>query len=80
MALLGLSIGGTLVFLSGRISRFWVWLNLGFISIVIADLMFSYSTALGFYYDGHPLELLYYFGDLAILLGLYDHRQILQGE
>jgi hypothetical protein len=57
-----------------------VWLNLGFISIVIADLMFSYSTALGFYYDGHPLELLYYFGDLAILLGLYDHRQILQGE
>ncbi len=80
MTLLMLSIGGTIVFLSGRISRFWVWLNLGFIFIVIADLMFSYSTALGFYYDGHSLELLYYFGDLAILLGLYDHGRILQGK
>jgi len=78
--LLGLAIGGTLVFLPGRISRFWLWLNLGFILIAIADLLFSYSTALGLYYDGNPLELFYFLGDSAILLGLYDHKRILQGE
>jgi hypothetical protein len=78
MALLGISIAGMFMFLPGRISRFWIWLNLGFIFIAIADLLFSYSTALGLYYDGNPLELFYFLGDSAILLGLYDHRRILQ--
>ena len=80
MMLLGMSIAGMLMFFPGRISRFWVWLNLGFILIVIADLLFSYSTALGFYYEGHPIDLLYYFGDLFILLSLYEHTRILEGD
>jgi len=80
MALLGISIAGMFMFLPGRISRFWVWLNIGFIFMVIADLLFSYSTALGFYYDGHPLELFYFLGYSTILLGLYDHSRILQGD
>jgi len=78
LVLLGLSIAGMVIFLPGKLSRFWAWLNLGFILIVVADLAFSYSTAVGLYYDGHPLELLYYLGDSAILLGLCDHSQILQ--
>lgn len=80
MVLLGVSIAGMLIFLPGRISRLWVWLNLGFISTVIADVLFSYSSALGTYYDGHPLELLYFLGDAAILLGLYEHTRALHAD
>ena len=80
MVLLGVSIAGMFLFLPGRISRFWVWLNLGFISTVIADIIFSYSSALGTYYDGHPLELLYFLGDSAILLGLYEHTRALHAD
>lgn len=80
MVLLGVSIAGMLVFLPGRISRLWVWLNVGFISIVIADIFFSYSAALGTYYEGHPLELFYFLGDAAILLGLYEHTRALHAD
>lgn len=80
MMLLGLSIAGMFLFLPGRISRFWVWLNLGFIFIVIADVLFSYHSALGIYYDGHPLELFYFLGDAAILLGLYEHTRALHAD
>lgn len=80
MMLLGVSITGMLLFLPGRISRLWVWLNLGLVSYVIADILFSYSSALGTYYDGHPLELLYFLGDAAILLGLYEHTRALHAD
>ena len=80
MVLLGVSIAGMLIFLPGRISRLWVWLNLGFISIAIADILFSYSSALGTYYEGHPLELFYFLGDTAILLGLYEHTRALHAD
>jgi len=80
MVLLGVSIAGMLIFLPGRISRLWVWLNLGFISIAIADILFSYSSALGTYYEGHPLELFYFLGDAAILLGLYEHTRALHAD
>lgn len=80
MMLLGVSIAGMLLFLPGRISRFWVWLNLGFISSAIADILFSYSSALGTYYEGHPLELFYFLGDAAILLGLYKHTRALHED
>jgi len=78
--LLGLSIAGMLLFLPGRLSRFWAWMNLGMIFMVIADLMFSYLSAQDLYYDGHPLELFYFLGDMAIVLGLYHHQRSLQGE
>jgi hypothetical protein len=77
LVLLGMSVAGLLVFLGGKLSRFWVWLNMGFILFVIADVLFSYTTSLGLYYDGHPLELFYHFGDALVLLGLYFHRQTL---
>ena len=80
MVLLGVSIAGMLLFLPGRISRLWVWLNLGFISTVIADILFSYFSALGTYYDGHPLELFYFLGYAAILLGLYEHTRALHAD
>ena len=76
IVLLGVSIAGMVLFLPGKLSRFWAWFNLGLIFIVIADLIFSYSTALDFYYTGHPLELFYFLGDSAILLGLYEHKHI----
>lgn len=80
MLLLGLAIAGMLLFLPGRISRFWVWLNVGMIFIAIADVLFSYTSALETYYTGHPLELFYFLGDAAILLGLYEHTRALHTD
>jgi hypothetical protein len=75
--LLALAFTGLLVFLRGEISRFWIWLNIGFIFVATADVLFSYATALGQYYDGHPLELLFHFGYLAILFGFYEQSRII---
>jgi len=80
LALLGIAISGLLIFLPGKISRFWLWLNLGFICMAIADLLFSYLSALDLYYDGSPLELFYFLGDAAMLLALYHHKEVLEGR
>jgi len=80
MLLLGLAIAGMLLFLPGRISRFWICLNVGMIFITIADVLFSYTSALETYYTGHPLELFYFLGDAAILLGLYEHTRALHAD
>jgi hypothetical protein len=72
--LLALCIIGAFIYLEGQGSRFWIWFNIGFLLVSIADVLFSYATAQGVYYDGHPLELLFHFGYLAVLLGLNEQR------
>jgi len=42
---------------------------------VVADSSFSYTTAQGTYYAGHPLELFFHFGYLAFLLAFYLHTK-----
>ncbi len=73
VVLLAVSVVGLLLFLPGGFGRFWAIIAVGFISEVLGDVTFSYTTAVGTYYDGHPLELFFLFGYLTILLGLYQH-------
>jgi hypothetical protein len=73
VVLLAVSVAGLLLFLPGGFGRFWAIVSVGFILEVLGDVSFSYTTSVGTYYDGHPLELFFLFGYLMILLGLYEH-------
>jgi len=79
LLLFALSIIGLLVFtttrLKGEIDKVWILLNAGILMNVIADSLFSYTTAHDIYYDGHPLELFFLFGYLSFLLGFYIHTK-----
>ena len=79
LLLLALSILGLMVFtttkLKGKIEKVWVFLNAGILMNVVADSSFSYTTAQGTYYAGHPLELFFHFGYLAFLLAFYLHTK-----
>jgi len=77
--LFALSILGLLVFattrLKGKIEKVWVLLIVGLLMNVIADSLFSYTTAQNIYYNGHPLELFFHFGYLSFLLAFYLHTK-----
>jgi len=77
--LFAFSILGLLVFattrLKGKIEKAWVLLSVGLLMNVIADSLFSYTTAQNIYYNGHPLELFFHFGYLSFLLAFYLHTK-----
>lgn len=79
IALLYAPIVGALLFRGGKLARGWYWLAAGAILYSFADILFSYLTATGAYYDGHPLELLYFCGDICAGLGLYIPLKTFQG-
>jgi len=64
-----------LIFIEGEVGKAWFFLTLGVILNVAADLLFSYAELQGFYYEGHPFELLWLWGYVAFLLGFYIHRK-----
>lgn len=69
-ALLGIAI-----FLKGKIWKSWIMLCLAFICYAIADVLFSYTTIIGAYYYGNPLELLFHMGYMLLALAFYEHRR-----
>lgn len=77
LLLFACSILGLLVFtttrLAGKIEKGWILLNVGILMNVIADSLFSYTTAQDTYYNGHPLELFFHFGYLSFTLAFYLH-------
>lgn len=79
IALLYAPIVGALLFRGGKLARGWYWLAAGAILYSFADILFSYLTVTGAYYDGHPLELLYFCGDVCAGLGLYIPLKTFQG-
>ncbi len=70
LALLGLS-----VFAGGSIGRSWVLLNLAIILNVVADMVYSYLTAVELYFTGSFPDLLYMFGYISFALAFYLHRR-----
>jgi len=73
-AILGLLIF-TMTKLKGRIGVAWLFINAGILMNVIADILFSYTTLQGTYYDGHPLELFFHWGYILFALGFYTHMK-----
>jgi hypothetical protein len=72
VALLFASIVGILMFRGGRVAHGWKWLTIASVLIALADIGFSYLTAKGKYYDGHPVEVLYDYAYACFGLSLYS--------
>ena len=71
IGLLFASVLGFQLFRGGKVARGWYLLALGAFLFSIADILFSYATARGAYFDGDPLELLFDYGYVYFGLCLY---------
>lgn len=70
-----LSIIGLLIFVRGKIASAWLFINGAILMNVIGDILFSFTTLDGTYYNGHYLELFYYWGYIMFALAFYTHRK-----
>ncbi|MGQ9529837.1 MAG: hypothetical protein ACUVTC_00215 [Candidatus Bathycorpusculaceae bacterium] len=75
VALLSISFLGLLIFINGKLRKSWLLINLGILSDVCGDILFSYTTLQETYYNGHLLELFYHFGYIFFLLAFYIHTK-----
>jgi len=73
IGLFAIAFSISLVFLKGALGKAWFFLTIGIILNVVADLLFSFAELQGFFYEGHPFELFWLWGYVAILLGFYVH-------
>ncbi len=56
------------------LGRPWIWIFSGLLLLSFADIMFSWGALVGWYYSGHPIELLWLYGYLALALGFNRQR------
>jgi len=75
IALFSLSIIGLLIFAKGKIAKAWLLINGAILMTTVADMLFSYTTLQGTYYDGHFLELFFHWGYILFALGFYTHTK-----
>jgi len=73
LVLLFVAILGLIVFFKGSLGKSWLLINAGIVSIAVADILFSYTTAQEIYYNGHPLELFFHWGYILFLLAFHIH-------
>lgn len=62
------------LFRGGKMVGSWVWISLGLLLNVLADIMFSLGTLQGWYYSGHPIELIQFWGYIGLGLGFDEQR------
>ena len=62
------------VFRGGKIAGAWVWIILGLLLTALADIAFSLGSLQGWYYSGHPIELIQFWGYIGLALGLEEQR------
>lgn len=62
------------VFRGGKMVGAWVWLSLGLLLTALADIAFSLGSLQGWYYSGHPIELIQFWGYICLALGLDEQR------
>jgi len=75
LVLFSVAVLGLVVFFKGKLGESWLLINMGILSNVGADMLFSYTTAQETYYSGHFLELLFHLGYLLFLLAFYVHMK-----
>ena len=63
------------VFRGGKMANAWVWISLGLFLSALADISFSLGTLQGWYYSGHPIELIQFSGYICFGLGLNEQRR-----
>jgi len=64
-----------IAFTGTSLGKPWVWIFGGLLSYSFADIMFSWGTLTNWYYSGHPIELLWLYGYLALALGFNRQRK-----
>jgi hypothetical protein len=62
------------VFRGGKMAGAWVWVSLGLLLNALADIAFSLGSLQGWYYSGHPIELIQFWGYIGLALGLDEQR------
>lgn len=67
--LVALAVMVAITFERGRFANDWLWIALGLSLDGAGDMAFSYGTLAGWYYSGHPIELLYVWSYLCLGLG-----------
>ena len=75
LILLSAAILGFMIFFKGTLRRSWLLICLALAFDAVADLLFSYTTLQGTYYNGHPLELFYHWGYILYALAFYVHTK-----
>jgi len=75
LVLLILAIMMLLVFEGAPPSTPWLWISVGIILTTVADIGFSLGTLQGWYYSGHPIELLWLWGYITLALGFDNQRK-----
>lgn len=58
-----------LTFGKGTFAKNWLWIALGMLLSGLGDIAFSYGTLMGWYYSGHPIEIIYLWSYLSLGLG-----------
>jgi len=61
-------------FRGGRMAGAWVWITLGLLLTALADIAFSLGSLQGWYYSGHPIDLIQFWGYIGLALGLDEQR------
>jgi hypothetical protein len=75
IALLSMALVGLAIFQKGGLGKSWLWIILGIMLNVAGDMIFSYTTAQGTYYNGHLSELLFIYGYLFFTIAFYVHTK-----
>ena len=75
IALLSSALVGLAIFQKGSLGKSWLWIILGILLNVAGDMIFSYTTAQGSYYNGHLSELLFIYGYLLFMIAFYVHTK-----
>lgn len=79
LILLAEAILGLLIFtvtrLKGQMGGAWLFINAGIFINVIGDMLFGYATSQETYFDGHPLDLFFYWGYILFALAFYTHMK-----
>jgi len=74
VVVLVLCILAVVIFRGGIMARSWLWLSLGFALDTVADILFSHGTLTGWYYSGHPVELVWLWGYVLEAIGFEIQR------
>jgi len=75
LCLFGYALLALLIFLRGKIALAWALISSAIFMDVVADMLFTYTTLQGTYYNGHPVDLLFHIGYILYALAFFAHRK-----
>jgi len=75
LALFSTALLGLTIFHGGTLGKSWMLINAGILANVAGDILFSYTTSQGIYYNGHLIDLLLAYGYILFALAFYVHAK-----